>query len=234
MFTIIALLLVAAVRTPADAATAPSGVPGVDVSNYQGSVNWAAVRNAGVRWTYILATDGLNTPNRRYFAGQYNGAFNAGIIRGSYHYARFSVSDGTTQARYFVMHGGGWSPDGMTLPGALDLEGRCGADPASTRRWIAQFLNEYRRTTRRDAVIYTTPNWWATCVGSWPQVTSRFPLWISNTRTTRPRVPSGWGYYTMWQWVHGEDGGRVSGVTGGVDQNVFNGTVNRLQAFARG
>lgn len=51
-----------------------------------------------------------------------SGATNAGLIRGGYHFARPDISSGSTQATYFLAHGGGWSPDGITLPGALDIE----------------------------------------------------------------------------------------------------------------
>lgn len=50
------------------------------------------------------------------------GATNAGVIRGAYHFARPDISSGATQATYFTTNGGGWSADGITLPGALDIE----------------------------------------------------------------------------------------------------------------
>jgi GH25 family lysozyme M1 (1,4-beta-N-acetylmuramidase) len=58
------------------------------------------------------------------FNKQYTGATNVGLIRGGYHFARPGVSSGAAQANFFIAHGGGWSGDGRTLPGALDLEGR--------------------------------------------------------------------------------------------------------------
>lgn len=58
-----------------------------------------------------------------YFNQNYVGATNNGIIRGAYHFAHPDSSSGAAQANYFLAHGGGWSRDGITLPGALDLEG---------------------------------------------------------------------------------------------------------------
>ena len=55
-------------------------------------------------------------------AQNYVGATNAGLIRGGYHFAHPDESSGATQANYFLAHGGGWSSDGITLPGALDIE----------------------------------------------------------------------------------------------------------------
>ena len=57
-----------------------------------------------------------------YFEQQYDGAYNAGLIRGAYHFAVPSGPSGGDQANYFVSNGGGWSGDGQTLPGALDIE----------------------------------------------------------------------------------------------------------------
>src|SRR5690242_15584804 len=104
--------------TPAAAATVTYGQ---DVSSYQGSVNWTAQWNAGSRFAFIKATEGTYYTNPS-FAQQYNGSYNVGMIRGSYHFARPDTTSGATQADYFVNHGGGWSADGKTLPGALDIE----------------------------------------------------------------------------------------------------------------
>ena len=55
----------------------------------------------------------------------YEGATKNKIIRGGYHFAHPDTSTGAAQANYFLAHGGGWSADGLTLPGAIDLEGTC-------------------------------------------------------------------------------------------------------------
>ena len=56
------------------------------------------------------------------FNTNYVAAANAGLIRGAYHFAPPDVSSGATQANFFLAHGGGWSSDGITLPGTLDIE----------------------------------------------------------------------------------------------------------------
>ena len=94
---------------------------GIDVSGYQPSINWSTVKGNGVTFAFIKATEGTGYTNPS-FSSQYTGATNAGIIRGGYHFARPDVSSGATQANYFLANGGGWSADGLTLPGALDIE----------------------------------------------------------------------------------------------------------------
>ena len=103
---------------PAQAATY---VLGMDVSGYQGNVAWQTAYNNGARFAYVKATEGTTYTNP-YFAQQYNGSYNVGMIRGAYHFAHPNSSSGTAQADYFAAHGGGWSGDGKTLPPALDIE----------------------------------------------------------------------------------------------------------------
>ena len=110
LLTVAATALATTLATPAQAATVTYGQ---DVSGYQGSVNWSAQWNAGSRFAYIKATEGTYYTNPS-FAQQYNGSYNIGMIRGSYHFAIPNNSGGAAQADYFVAHGGGWSKDGKT------------------------------------------------------------------------------------------------------------------------
>ncbi|WP_279581856.1 GH25 family lysozyme [Fodinicola feengrottensis] len=103
---------------------AVAGLPGIDVSSYQGSINWTAVKNAGIKWAYMKATESTTYYDPTFNANYVN-AYHAGVIRGAYHFAQPGQSSGATQATYFATHGGGWSADNLTLPGMLDLEGTC-------------------------------------------------------------------------------------------------------------
>jgi GH25 family lysozyme M1 (1,4-beta-N-acetylmuramidase) len=151
------------------------------------------------------------------------------MIRGAYHFALPNSSSGATQADYFVNHGGGWSRDGKTLPGVLDIEynpygATCyGLSQSSMRSWIASFLNRYKYRTGRDAVIYTTTNWWTTCTGNTSQFSATNPLWIARYASTAGTLPSGWGYYTFWQYTDSP-----------IDQDYFNGDLTRVKALALG
>ena len=98
-----------------------SGVEGVDVSSYQRTVGWSGLYQRGVRFAYVKATEGRTYLNP-YFHTQYLGAYRAGMSHGAYHFAIPNISSGSTQASYFVAHGGGWTADGRTLPGVLDIE----------------------------------------------------------------------------------------------------------------
>ena len=204
-------------------------VAGIDVSSYQGNVDWGKWWSYGNRFAYVKATEGTSYTNP-YFAQQYNGSYNQGFIRGSYHFARPSSSSGKTQADYFVNHGGGWSGDGKTLPGALDIEynpysgGTCyGLSASSMVSWISAFVTEYKARTGRDAVIYSTTDWWKTCTGNTTRFSATNPLWIARYASTVGTLPGSWGYYTFWQNTDTP-----------LDGDLFNGSLARLQALALG
>jgi GH25 family lysozyme M1 (1,4-beta-N-acetylmuramidase) len=224
-------VVAALTAAPAQAATTTAGI---DVSHYQGSINWTSVRNAGIRFAYIKASEGPGTLDSA-FAANYVGAYNAGVIRGAYHFALPDRSSGATQANFLASHGGAWSADGRTLPAALDIEfnpygATCyGLSQSAMRSWISDFLATYRSRTGRYAVIYTTTSWWTSCTGNWSGPWSTSPLWLARWASAPGTLPAGAPYYTFWQYT---SSGSVSGVRGAVDRDYFNGDVSRLVALA--
>lgn len=212
---------------------APSGVPGIDVSNWQGDIDWAAVAADGIKFAYIKATGGTSFIDQQ-FDDNYQQAYEHGIIRGAYHFARPNYSGPVKQARFFVRNGGGWSPDGMTLPPMLDLEYNpsgpdCyGLSDAQMVDWVRGFSDEVKRLTGRYPVIYTTANWWKMCTGNSGAFNKTNPLMIANWGPDPYPLPN-WPFHTIWQYT---SRGRVAGINGNVDMDVFNGTYERLKALA--
>jgi GH25 family lysozyme M1 (1,4-beta-N-acetylmuramidase) len=203
--------------------------PGMDVSAYQGSVNWAGAWANGGKFAYIKATEATTYTNPD-FTQQYNGSYNVGMIRGAYHFATPDTSSGATQADYFVAHGGGWSADGKTLPPMLDIEynpygAECyGLSASGMVGWISSFVNEVHAKTTRWPTIYSTTDWWTTCTGNSSAFSTNDPLFIARYSSSAGTLPAGWGFYTFWQYA---DSGTFPG-----DQDYFNGALDRLQALA--
>jgi GH25 family lysozyme M1 (1,4-beta-N-acetylmuramidase) len=145
-------------------------LPGIDVSSYQGDINWANVA-PHIDFSYAKATEGTYYTNPDFY-NQYEGPYDYGVIRGSYHFAIPDNSSGEAQANYFIAHGGGWSGDGKTLPGALDIEynpygSTCyGLTASQMVSWLWDFVNEYAYREHVYPVIYTTTNWWQECTGN--------------------------------------------------------------------
>ncbi|MEV1021745.1 lysozyme [Streptomyces sp. NPDC050264] len=214
---------------PAHAAGLPRGH---DVSSHQKHVNWGKAKSKGARFVYVKATESTTYKNP-YFTQQYNGARQARIVRGAYHFAVPNKSSGRTQASYFVRNGGAWSGDGWTLPPALDIEynpysaKKCyGLSKARMVSWIRSFSDEVRRATGRRPVIYTNYNWWKKCTGNSQAFAANHALWLARYDESSGALPAGWSYWTFWQY---DNGGSLPG-----DQNVFNGSMAQLKRFARG
>ncbi|WP_027941501.1 lysozyme [Amycolatopsis taiwanensis] len=200
-------------------------VRGIDVSGHQGNVNWTDNWNQGTRFAYVKATEGTYYTNP-YFGQQYNGSYDVGMIRGAYHFAVPNGGSGAAQANYFLAHGGGWSPDGKTLPGALDMEynpyngGTCyGLSKSDMAAWILDFSNTYHSQTNKWPVIYTSTSWWNQCVSG--DFSSTNALWVARYASAVGALPDSWGFHTIWQYSSNP-----------IDQDSFNGTYDRLVAFA--
>jgi GH25 family lysozyme M1 (1,4-beta-N-acetylmuramidase) len=219
-----------AVTSGAAKAQAQGAVHGMDVSGYQGTVDWAGAYADGARFAYIKATESTTYTNP-YFAQQYNGAAGASVIRAAYHFALPDRSDGASQAGYFVDNGGGWTADGATLPPALDMEynpygDTCyGLSRADMAQWVKDFSDTVHARTARWPAIYTSTSWWSQCTGDLGDFSSTNPLWVARYASTVGPLPHAWSRHTFWQYAS-------SGTLVG-DQNLFNGTYSELQALAR-
>ncbi|QFZ24699.1 lysozyme [Saccharothrix syringae] len=204
-------------------------VAGMDVSSHQGDVDWQHWWDQGMRFAYVKATEGTDYRNP-YYDQQYHGSAAVGMIRGAYHFALPDRSDGATQANHFVDNGGGWSPDGITLPGALDVEynpygeDTCyGLTPDAMVEWIRQFAETYQARTGRWPVVYTSTLWWDRCTGLAGDFTDTSPVWVARYAAEIGPLPHRWAVHSIWQHSSAP-----------IDQNVFNGTADDLAALARG
>lgn len=217
---------------PVDAAQLVLGgptVPGIDVSSHQGEVDWRHWWDQGMRFAYVKATEGTGYTNP-YYGQQYHGSAEVGMVRGAYHFALPDRSDGATQAHYFVDNGGGWTADGRTLPGALDVEynpygeDTCyGLTPEAVVAWIRQFSETYHGRTSRWPVIYTSTLWWDRCTGRAGDFTATNPVWVARYAAEIGPLPHRWTVHAIWQHTSTP-----------IDQNLFNGTTDDLVALARG
>ncbi|EHK24055.1 glycoside hydrolase family 25 protein [Trichoderma virens Gv29-8] len=220
-----------AVGVAALASVANASVKGFDISNYQPNVDFAKAYSDGARFVIIKATEGTTYIDPT-FSDHYTKATNAGFIRGGYHFAHPGSSSGAAQANYFLQHGGGWSSDGITLPGMLDLEyapsgDSCyGLSASAMVSWINDFLNTYHAATSQYPLIYTSTSWWQLCTGNNGSFGNKSPLVVARYASSVGTLPNGWSYYTIWQ--------NNDAAPWGGDSDVFNGDLSQLQKIARG
>lgn len=178
--------------------------------------------------TLSQATEGTTYIDPK-FSSHYTGATNAGLIRGGYHFAHPGATSGAAEADFFIAHGGGWSADGITLPGMLDLEGGSGAQcwglsASAMVAWIKSFSDRYRERTGVYPLIYTGYYWWQDCTGNSNAFVNTNPLVLARYAAGPAPIPGGWPVQTIWQ--------NSDAYAYGGDSDIFNGGMDRLQALA--
>jgi GH25 family lysozyme M1 (1,4-beta-N-acetylmuramidase) len=196
---------------------------GIDVSHWQGAIDFKQVAAAGKRFVIAKATEGIGftDPNwTRYLAD----ATAAGLKVTGYHFARpdANPTQAKGEADWFVSQLR--LAPGMIVP-ALDLERSGGMSPAALQAWVGTWLSEVYALTGVRPMIYTSPSFWRNALNN----TSVFAdkgyttLWIAHWFVDKPSVPannwSGHGW-TFWQY---DDCGKVPGIGGCVDVDRFNG-----------
>ncbi len=210
--------LAATVR-PTLAAGTDYSVQGVDVSHYQGTINWSSVKASGKAFAFCKATEGTTytDPN---FASYWAGMKSVGLIRGAYHFGR-PGSDPTVQADHFVNT---VAPVNGDLQLVLDLETSDGKTPSQVRSWTVTFLNRVQARTGRPGIIYTGFYFWRDSAGNGSNLNC--PLWLAAyVSDPAPYVPAAWGTWSFWQYT---SFGSVPGVSGNVDRDAWNGSLAAL------
>lgn len=205
--------------------------PGIDVSNYQGSVDWPTVASSGITFAYAKATEGTGFVDQT-FAANWDGMKAAGIARGAYHFFR-PREDPQAQAALFAQTVGAIEPGDM--PPAVDIEATDGITGAALADRILSMLEAVEAQLKTRPIIYTSPGFWNSYVrdasGSWPAWTPSYYLWVANyTSAPLPYIPNGWSLWVFWQY---SGDGRVPGVGTPVDLDRFGGTVDELRWWLR-
>jgi lysozyme len=210
--------------TPAD-----FEIHGIDVSKYQGDIDWNAVRDSGVRFAWIKATEGGDRADEK-FVQNWELAKQAGVPRGAYHFA-YWCRTGEEQAAWFIAH---VPNDPDALPPVLDLEWNgqsktCPRHPSrqETLATIRTILDAMERAYGKKPVIYTSIDFHRdVLMGEFMD----YPLWVRSVKCY-PSVKYGNRRWHFWQHTAQ---GRVSGIRGYVDRNAFHGTTKEWQAFVAG
>ena len=201
----------------------PTTLKGIDVSYYQGTVDWTKVKAAGQSFAFVRVSDGIDYPDTK-FAQNWPATKKAGLVRGLYQFFR-PAKDVTAQVNLLATKleaAGGLQPG--DLPPVLDLESDGGL-PAATvvaraKAWLAQVEQKYGV----KPIVYTAA-FMSSVIGT---NFSGYVLWVANYQTSCPTMPSGWTDWAFWQ---DSDKGKVDGVSTPVDTNFFNGSAAQLGAL---
>jgi lysozyme len=210
-----------------------ANLEGVDVSHHEGAINWQQVRDAGIAFAFLKATEGKSFVDPM---AQKNLARcrQVGIVAGMYHFYRHDV-DPEAQAKHFLQNLGAREP-GDLLP-AIDVEapgdggGTFTYPKSEVVRRVGVVVGAVQAAIGRAPMIYTYPSAWAELTGNSPAFAGVCPLWIASYGVAAPKLAGGWKDYAVWQYT---DHGTVKGIGGGVDRDRFNGGEARLNTFRIG
>jgi len=202
-------------------------IHGIDVSKYQGNVDWNAVAASGVKFVWIKATEGGDHVDER-FTANWEAARNAGIPRGAYHFV-YWCRPPIEEVTWFEQN---VPVEDDALPPVLDVE----ATPESKtcHRHLERdaaiadmkvMLTEMERHFGKRPVIYTSVDFYEAILSD--GAFSDYPMWVRSTKH-HPSVRYGTRAWRFWQY---QADGSVPGIEGHVDRNVFYGTPTQWQAF---
>lgn len=198
-----------------------SKVYGIDVSYYQGNINWSAVKSAGKQFAIIRVSDGTGFLDPK-FATNWRGAKAAGLLVGAYQFFR-PTQDATAQANLMVSQLRSVGFGSSDLPPVLDVEVTDGASSATIASRVNTWLQKVQSSTARLPALYTSPGFWG---GIGSPTPSPLPyLWDAHWGVSCPSLPKNWGRLRFWQY---SDKGSVSGISGNVDLDMYNGTLSEL------
>lgn len=193
-------------------------VHGIDVSSYQGRIDWPEVARNRVRFAFIKASEGATLRDPR-FARNWREARKAGVLCGAYHYF-LPNRDGKLQADLFAKTVPLAPGD---LPPVLDVEATNFHDVAVLRREVARWLRLIEAHYGVRPILYSNHSFYKRhLAGHFDD----YPLWLAHYEVERPTLaPNKW---IIWQH---SDEAYVPGIRGVVDFNVFQGNFESLQAL---
>lgn len=201
---------------------------GIDVSHYQGDPDWSKVKAAGVDFAFIKATEGSSLVDKK-FARNRAQARLYGVPTGFYHFARANAPL-QNQINNFLATVGKLEPG--DLPPVLDVEIPEPWLKLSLKKrleLVYGWLKAAKKALGVDPIIYMSPSF-AQVLGNDPGLAA-YPLWVAHyTKAGKPTVPKPFPFWTFWQY---SDRGTVSGITGPVDVNRFNGDKSQLDKFKK-
>jgi GH25 family lysozyme M1 (1,4-beta-N-acetylmuramidase) len=191
---------------------------GIDVSHWQGNIDWPQVRAAGKKFVIAKSTEGIGFKDSSYERNK-AGAMGQGLKFGAYHFARPS-NDPIREADWFVNNSG--YQRGMIVP-TLDLELTGGRSATGLTNWTKAWLQRVYERLGVRAMIYASPSFWRENLNNtrWFADNGYAIVWVAHWHTTSPSVPGdNWGgrSWTFWQYT---SDGRVPGISGRVDLNRY-------------
>ena len=201
----------------------PGWPSGIDVSHYQGEVDWATVAEVGIVFAFAKATEGISVVDSQ-FATNWAGMQQAGLLRGAYHFFR-PAQDAHRQAENFVNQFANPLALG-DLPPVLDVEDLDGVEVDQVLDRAEIWMRDVQVALGCRPILYTNRPFWRNTMGNSTRLADYY-LWLAHyTSAPEPRVTGGWDSWVFWQY---SPQGTIPGVAGAVDLDYFNGQIDQLR-----
>lgn len=202
-------------------------VHGIDVSRHQRDINWEAVSrmkhdDVEISFAFIKASEGRTVVDQ-YFKSNWKEAKAAGLLRGAYHFYRPHLTAEEQASLFFRMVPKLEKGD---LPPVLDIEVRGSCPPARLKRNLKKWLVLTEKKYGMTPIIYTNYGFYKHYLMG--KEFKKYPLWIAHYKTSDLNVKlNNWHF-----WQH-SDRGRVDGIRGTVDFNVFKGNQEDILSLCK-
>lgn len=188
-------------------------IKAVDVSRWQGKMNWAKAASNGVKFAFIKCSEGVSYQDP-YFKDNVAGCMENGIPFAYYHFWTDAAAPG---AQYDNIER---CLQVYAAPVAIDVEMfPNGYSKDKNATLLAQLVNELKQHTGVNPTIYTSQYKWNTHIGANP-VWSSLPLWVANYNVEAPALPRDWGYWYAWQYTSQGNGEQYGAESTYIDLNM--------------
>ena len=187
-------------------------IEGIDVSHWEGDIDFREVKRDGIRFVYIKSSEG-DTYIDPDFERNYREARKARLKIGFYHYVTArTVEAARNEARHFAEVIQGKRYQGRPV---MDFESFGSLSKEQINEISLAFLQEVREATGKPVAVYSDAN---NAKNTFDVRLSVYPLWIAQYGISHPEMQNHWRQWIGWQYT---DRGRVRGISGTVDRNLF-------------
>lgn len=202
---------------------------GLDVSKWQGAMDWQKARQAGCRFVYLKATEGTAYQDPTFLDNQEN-ARAKGFLVGPYHFVHPGMRADDQVAN--IVKTVDPVKAYLHMPIALDCEAHDQQDRDVITAVIQNMAKALEKHYGRKPAIYTRASWWDYNTLPWSGW-AQFPLWVAHWDISKPTLPRDWkaSTWTFWQYSGGNNGrGAEYGASGSksIDLNAFPGDYDAL------
>ncbi|MDO4282749.1 MAG: GH25 family lysozyme [Clostridia bacterium] len=185
---------------------------GIDVSEFQGYIDYSRVREAGIEVVYIRSSEGTSFVDP-YFRMNYDNAKANGLKVGFYHYVTSrSIEEAIVEADFFVSVIEGTSPDCKL---AMDFEYFNGLNNDEINQIAETFLSRVKEVSGKDVVIYSDAY---NAEATFEESLAIYPIWVADYFVDEPASNGKWEYWVGFQY---SDVGSIDGINGNVDLDKF-------------